>query len=101
MARRSERARLLLNEEERERLKQLAGSRTAPKREVERAGILLRFARGESITDIQKKGGASRPTIYKCIDKALAAGIETGLKDTFHRPKAPDITPESRVRQTE
>ncbi len=95
MARRSERARLLLDEEERERLKQLAGSRTAPKREVERADILLRFARGESITDIQKKVGASRPTIYKCIDKALAAGIETGLKDTFHRPKAPDITPEA------
>jgi transposase len=95
MARRSERARLLLDEEERERLMQLAGSRTAPKREVERADILLRFARGESITDIQKKVGASRPTIYKCIDKALAAGIETGLKDTFHRPKAPDITPEA------
>jgi len=95
MARRSERARLLLDEEERERLKQLAGSRTAPKREVERADILLRFARGESITDIQKKVGTSRPTIYKCIDKALAAGIETGLKDTFHRPKAPDITPEA------
>jgi len=95
MARRSGRARLSLDEDERERLKQLAGSRTAPKREVERADILLRFARGESITEIQKRIGVSRPTIYKCIDKALAAGIETGLRDTFHRPKAPDITPEA------
>ncbi len=95
MGRRSERAPLSLNEDELERLKKLAGSRAAPKREVERADILLRYARGESITDIQKRAGVSRPTIYKCIDKALAAGIETALKDTYHRPKAPDITPEA------
>ncbi len=75
MGRRSERAPLSLNEDELERLKKLAGSRTAAKREVERADILLRYARGESITDIQKRAGVSRPTIYKCIDKALAAGI--------------------------
>lgn len=95
MARRSERAQLSLTEEEWARLERLAGSRTAPKREVERADILLRYARGESITDIHGKVGISRPTIYKCVDKALAAGIETGLKDTYHRPKAPEITPEA------
>ncbi len=95
MGRRSERAALSLNEDELERLKKLAGSRTAPKREVERADILLRYERGESITDIRKRVGLSRPTIYKCIDKALAAGIEIALKDTYHRPKAPDITPEA------
>ena len=95
MARRSERAPLLLNEDEFDRLKKLAGSRTAQKREVERADILLRYAEGESITDIQKNVGVSRPTIYKCIDKALAAGVDTGLKDTYHRPRAPEITPEA------
>lgn len=95
MARQSERPRLVLDEAERERLKQLAGSRTAPKREVERANILLRFAQGEAITDIQRKVGVSRPSIYKCIDKALAAGVETGLKDKFHRPREPEITPEA------
>jgi transposase len=95
MARQSERPRLVLEETARARLVQLAGSRTAPKREVERANILLRFAQGETITDIQKQVGVSRPTIYKCIDKALAAGVETGLKDKFHRPREPDITPEA------
>jgi len=95
MARRSERAPISLNEDELERLKKLAGSRTAPKREVERADILFRYAGGESITDIQRRTGVSRPTIYKCIDKALAAGIKTALKDTYHRPKAPSITPEA------
>lgn len=95
MARHSRRPRLVLSEADRDRLNQLAGSRTAAKREVERADILVRFCRGESITDIQRRVGASRPTIYKCIDKAIAAGVETGLKDTFHRPKAPEITPEA------
>jgi transposase len=95
MARQSGRPRLVLEEAERERLMQLAGSRTAPKREVERANILLRFAQGEAISDIQKKVGVSRPSIYKCIDKALAAGVEAGLKDKFHRPREPTITPEA------
>lgn len=72
MARQSERPRLVLDETERERLKQLAGSRAVSKREVEGANILLRFAQGEAITEIQRKGGVSRPSIYKCIDKALA-----------------------------
>lgn len=95
MARQSERPRLMLNDAERNRLKQLAGSRAAPKREIERANVLLRFAQGDSISDIQRSVGVSRPSIYKCIDKALATGIEAGLKDKFHRPKEPDITPEA------
>ena len=95
MARRSSRAPLVLGDEERGRLRRLAGSRTAAKREVERAVILLRYADGEAITEIQRHTGVSRPSIYKCIDKALAAGIETGLKDKFHRPKNPVITPEA------
>lgn len=95
MARHSERAPLELDNSERERLIQLSRSRTAAKREVERADILLRYADGETITDIQKHTGISRPTIYKCIDKAIAAGVETGLKDTYHRPRDADITPEA------
>jgi transposase len=95
MARQSGRAKLVLAATEQEQLTRLAGSRTAPRREVERANILLRFARGETITTIQRAMGVSRPTIYKCIDKTLAAGVETGLKDKYHRPRPPEITPEA------
>jgi transposase len=91
MARKTERAPLVLTEEQRRELTSLAGSRTASKREVERAGILLRYAEGIPILRIQNTLGVSRPTIYKCIDKALAAGIVVGLSDTYHRPKAPEI----------
>ncbi len=33
----------------------------------------------------------------KCIDKALADGVSAGLKDTYHRPHAPEITEEAKA----
>jgi transposase len=95
MARTSKRSALALSDEERQRLHQLSGSRTAPGREIERAKILLRYAAGANIAAIGRELGLTRRTVYKCIDKALAAGVETGLKDKYHRPKAPEITPEA------
>ena len=91
MARKTERSPLILTEEQRQELASLAGSRTASKREVERAGILFRYAEGIPILQIRNALGVSRPTIYKCLDKALAAGIAVGLSDTYHRPKTPEI----------
>jgi transposase len=91
VARKTKRAALILTEGQRRELASLAGSRTASKREIERAGILLLFAGGRSILQIRNALGVSRPTIYKCIDKALAAGITAGLSDTYHCPKAAEI----------
>lgn len=97
MSRTTQRPPLLLKDDQRNDLIQLSQSRTAPFREVQRAAILLRYADGKSITAINNELGVSRPTIYKCIDKALAAGIETGLKDKYHKPKDPVITPEAKA----
>ena len=46
-------------------LSNLAGSRTAAQREVQRAKVLLAYAQGKSPTQIQRALGVSRPTIYK------------------------------------
>jgi len=97
MARKSGRAALVLSEENRAQLSELAASRTAAVREVERAGVLLKYAEGLSISEIQRQLGVSRPMIYKCIDKALAAGVQQGLKDTYHRPHGPEITEEAKT----
>ncbi|MGB4226413.1 MAG: hypothetical protein WBJ68_07105, partial [Candidatus Dechloromonas phosphoritropha] len=48
MGRTSGRAALLLTDEQRSRLSELAASRTAPVREAERAGVLLKYAQGVS-----------------------------------------------------
>ena len=97
MAGRTKRAALLLTQDQEMMLRRIAGSRTAPVREVERAGVLLGYAEGISITDLQRRLGVSRPSIYKCIDKALAAGVEMGLRDAYHRPHEPEIGDEARA----
>ncbi|MHB8348139.1 MAG: IS630 family transposase [Acidiferrobacterales bacterium] len=95
MTRKSSRARLVLSETEQAQLQSLSRSRTAPVREAERAKILLRVAEGIDVVAISRELGVTRATIYKCLDKALAAGIATALQDQYHRPKAPAITPEA------
>jgi len=97
MARKSGRAALVLTQAQTVTLKELAGSRTAPSREVERAKVLLGYAGGTSITELQRQLGVGRPMIYKCIDKALAAGVQMGLKDKYHRPHEPEITDEAKA----
>jgi transposase-like protein len=57
MARGTNRADLVLPESHRQMLTELSGSRAAPAREVERAKILLRYAEGISISDIQRQVG--------------------------------------------
>lgn len=91
MARKTKRARLALTTEQRFKLVRLSQSRKASLREVQRAKILLHYADEEPISRIQRMINVSRPTIYKCIDKALAAGVDAGLKDFFHRPFDPVI----------
>jgi len=76
MARKSGRAALVLSQAQETMLKDLAGSRTAAAREVERAKVMLGYAAGKTITELQRQLGVGRPMIYKCIDKALAAGAQ-------------------------
>ena len=97
MTRKTKRAALVLTVEQRAMLTELAGSRTAPIREVERGKILLGYADGSSISDLMRRVGVGRPMIYKCIDKALAAGVGAGLKDAYHRPHEPEITDEAKA----
>ena len=97
MARKSSRAALTLTPEQVVALKGLTASRTAPLREVERAKVLLGYASGTTITELQRQLGFDRPRIYRCIDKALAAGVQAGLKDKYHRPHEPEITDEAKA----
>jgi transposase len=97
MPRKSQKAKLILSKETHEQLQKIAQSRTSPVREVQRANILLRYSEGMFITDIEKTVHVSRPSIYKWIEKALAMGIEEGLKDKYHRPKEPVITGEAKA----
>lgn len=97
MVGKTKRAALVLTSEQRAMLDELARSRTAPVREVERAKVLIGYANGASIMALQRQLGVGRPMIYKCIDKALAAGVQMGLKDKYHRPYEPEITDQAKA----
>ena len=97
MARKTARSPLVLSDDSRKLLTELSGSMTAPAREVVRAKVLLHYANGYEISKIMRQVGISRPAIYKCIDKALAAGAQAGLKDTFHSPKEPEILDDAKA----
>ena len=97
MARKTQRSQLILSAEQRDKLEQLSQSRKASLREVQRAQILLHYANNVQISQIQRLVKVSRPTIYKCIDKALGAGPDAGLKDFYHRPFEPSITDEAKA----
>lgn len=92
MAGKSRRAKLALTSEEQQRLDRLRHSRTAPQREVQRADILLRYYRGQTIAEIAGAVGMTRKSIGKWIEKALMMGAQAALKDTYHRPREPVIT---------
>jgi transposase len=97
MARKSKRAALVLTPKQRTTLRELAASRSASTREVERAKVMLGYADGVSVTELQRQLGFSRPMIYRCVDKALAAGVQMGLKDKYHRPHEPEISDEAKA----
>jgi transposase len=97
MSRKSQKAKLILTEGQKEQLQKISQSRKAPLRKVQRAKILLRYSEDIPITDIENIVQVSRPTIYKWIEKAVALGIEEGLKDKYHRPKEPVITEEAKA----
>src|SRR5258708_24961024 len=91
MAGKSRLAVLNLTVEEKQRLDGLRHSRSDPVRTVERANILWHYHAGLNPSEIKKAAKVSRVSIYACLRKALAMGMEAGLKDAFHRPKEPLI----------
>ena len=97
MSRTSKRAKLTLNPDQKHTLEQTAQSRTRPQREVQRARILLHYASGQSVTAIAQALRLSRVAVYKWIDRALAFGVASALRDQYHRPKEPTITEEAKA----
>src|SRR4051794_2060190 len=73
-----------LTSEECQALEQLASSRTAQARLVERAQILLAIAEGRGATEVARDLGVSRPTVYAWIHRFNDRGLD-GLGD---RPRS-------------
>lgn len=79
--RKTQKAKLACTDEDKDMLFMISKSKTAPHREVIRAGILLRYMEGLTITDIAKNFLTNRPLVERCLNKAIAFGIHTALRD--------------------
>ena len=97
MARVSTRPRLVLTAEEKSRLDQLRQSKTAAFRDVQRAQILWRYQRGETVSQIAQALKMTRKSVLKWIDKTLQVGAEVGMKDTPHKPREAVITDDAKA----
>ena len=91
MAGKSRRPKLVLSDDDRAKLEQLAKSQTAARRETQRAAILLGYSAGESVASLSRRLAMTRLSVSKWIVKALAIGPIAALKDKYHRPKQPAI----------
>jgi len=91
------RSRLVLTVKEVDLLQRLRQSRTAPVRDVQRANILWRYHSGETISKIARELRTTRVSVTKWVNKALAVGVEVGIRDTYHRPREPVITEEAKA----
>lgn len=93
----SRRSKLQLTDKEIENLTSLSNSRTAPLREVERAKILLLTHQGINDSQNAKKLGINRQKVIRCINKALAYGIDEAITDLPRSGKPPKITGKARA----
>lgn len=93
----SQRAKLVMTDDQRSKLAGVAKSRTEELRRVERAQILLSYADGETISAIARRLRANRPRVERTIDKALQLGPLAALNDLRRSGRPREITPEARA----
>ncbi|NPV54086.1 MAG: helix-turn-helix domain-containing protein, partial [Firmicutes bacterium] len=91
------RPRIQWSNEERMMLRRIANSRTEAHSSVTRAKILLDFADGKSVSQMARELHLSRPTVERCIDKALDLGLQAALEDLPRSGRPPRISSEAKA----
>ena len=86
---------LMLSEQEREHLQQVSKSRTEKHARVERARMLLAYAEGQSVSQIARQLRSTRPRVNRCVNKALARGVEAALEDLPRSGRPREISDEA------
>jgi transposase len=87
---------LVVNPSELEKLVTISKSQTAPHREVKRANIMLQYIDSQTISGIARDLNTNRPLVERCLNKAIAYGAITALKDLPGRGVKPKITDDAK-----
>jgi transposase len=79
------------------RLAEISRSRTEPRQRVERAGMLLKYAHGETVSAIARNMRTNRPRVERCLNKALQLGAWAALTDLPGRGRPARLTEADRA----
>ncbi len=88
---------LAISEEDLERLRAIARSRTEPAHQVERAQMLLTYRDDPSFFAVGQALGVHHQTVQRCVERAVAYGPMAALDDRPRSGREPRITAEARV----
>lgn len=92
-----QKAALLLTQEDRKSLEKITKTRTEEWRRVERAHMILLYSEGLSVPQIAEQLKTNTPKVYRCIDKALAFGVQTAINDLKRSGRPASITEEAKT----
>ena len=92
----SKKPKLQISEDDLKELKKLSVSRTASHRTVIRAKILLKYYEGKTMTQISREMNTNIPLVERTVNKALALGAISALKDLPGRGVKPVITDDAK-----
>ncbi|MFQ6094378.1 MAG: IS630 family transposase [bacterium] len=93
----SERPKLKLSPSEINELTRIHRSRTESLSRIERAGILLSYHTGETVSAIARKLETNRPKVERTIDRALQVGVLPSLDDLPRQGKPATIPAEAKA----
>lgn len=93
----SRRPKLRLSSSEIEELSRISRSRIESFSRTERAGILLCYYNGETVSAIAREFKTNRPKVERTIDRALQLGAIPSLDDLPRKGKPASIPPEAKT----
>ena len=93
----SQRAKLVLSASDIKQLSTIHRSRTESLGRTERAGILLSYHQGETVSAIAKRLKTNRPKIERTIDRALQMGAIASLDDLPRKGKPAKISADDKA----
>lgn len=91
------RGKLICSENDKGQLTMISKSKTQEFRRVQRAKIFLMYMDDKPVSEIAKSVGLSRESVYANIDKALAFGPISALKDLSGRGVSAEISDEDKA----
>jgi transposase len=86
---------IIVGSEDRARLAAIIGDRNRPLKHVQRARIVLLSADRLSVVEVARRGGVSRPAVWRWQVRYAEQGVDGLLRDKTRKPGRAPLSPET------